>query len=172
MKALAISGLGAALFILAACGSESSPPPVPVAIMPEEPAGSAQTPPSSGEAKPGDAKGDAKKDADEGAPGDEAAKPGDAPADVPGDPGAPGENGGSRIAVGEHCCFNGKYLRCPDSAACFGGFDVNDCFSKCADVDCIQTCADKLDAAGAPKGCNANAAPPPGIDCANGQMNF
>lgn len=165
MKSLAISGLGAALFILAACGSESSPPPVPAAILPDAPAGSTETP-ASGATKPGDAK----PEADQGAPGGEESKPGGNGA--PGDDGAPGENGGNRIGAGEHCCFNGKYLRCPDTTACFGGFDVNDCLSKCADFDCFQQCTDKLDAAGAPKGCDANAAPPAGIDCANGQMGF
>lgn len=85
-----------------------------------------------------------------------------------------GDNGeGNRVSVGEHCCFNGRYLKCPDANACFGGFDINACLQACNPLDpCFEACFDKLNKASAPKGCDANAAPPPGVDCANGQIDL
>jgi hypothetical protein len=76
-------------------------------------------------------------------------------------PGLPG-----KIGNGNDCCVNGKYFRCPDPTACFGGFDVTACIGKCgADVQCIEDCTSQLDETAAPKGCDANAAPPPDVDC-------
>lgn len=87
---------------------------------------------------------------------------------------ADGENGAAgTIAVDEHCCFGGKYLRCPTTAACLGGFDLDACIDGCgfADVRCIEGCTSKL-GNGGPVGCDATAAPPPGVDCANGTIDI
>jgi hypothetical protein len=95
--------------------------------------------------------------------------------DPGGDPGGGnGENGQvGRVSVNEHCCFAGKYQRCPNSNACFGGFDINACLQGCSPFDpCFDECFDKMDKAGPPKGCDANAQPPAGVDCANGQINL
>lgn len=111
-------------------------------------------------------------------PGAPQGQPG--PAGQPGDPGEPGDPGGvgepgqpGRVSVNEHCCYGGKYFRCPNSAACFGGFDINACLSTCAGPQnpCFDACFDKLDAAGPPKGCQATAEPK-GVDCANGSINI
>jgi len=92
----------------------------------------------------------------------------------PNDPGQPGEPGqAGRVSVNEHCCYGGAYYKCPNSAACFGGFDVNSCLQGCSPFDpCWDECFDKLSNAGAPKGCQANANPPAGVDCANGNINI
>jgi hypothetical protein len=109
--------------------------------------------------------------------GTNAGKPGEGKAD-PGEPGE-GEEGGEpgqpgRISVNGHCCYGAKYYKCPDSAACFGGFDVDVCLDACnggpGDA-CWEECFDKLSNAPAPKGCQTNVTPPKGIDCANGQIN-
>jgi len=95
--------------------------------------------------------------------------------DNPGNqPGVPGQNGqAGRVSVNEHCCFNGKYQRCPNANACLGGFDLNACLANCSPFDpCFDECFDKIDNAGPPNGCDANAAPPPGVDCANGEINL
>ena len=83
------------------------------------------------------------------------------PDGLPGLPGLPGN-----VGDGNDCCFNGKYFHCPNATACFGGFDLDACIQKCgADANCIEDCANQLDGTGAPQGCDANAAPPPGFDC-------
>lgn len=89
-------------------------------------------------------------------------------------PGGNGEDGEvGRVSVNEHCCFAGKYQRCPSSNACFGGFDIDACLQNCNPLDpCFDECFDKMDKAGPPKGCDANAQPPPGVDCAKGQINI
>lgn len=93
---------------------------------------------------------------------------------APGADGADGANGNAgRMSSGLHCCFESKYLECPTPAACWGGFDVDACIAACdpSDVACIGACVDKLDAAGAPVGCQSKA-PPAGVDCANGQIDI
>jgi hypothetical protein len=126
-------------------------------------------PPSAGAA---DAKG--------GAPGGgtpsksaPAPKPGtDAPATPdPNAAGAAGQPG--RLSVDEHCCYGATYFRCPSTAACFGGFDIDACIDACVDLDdaCLDACAAKEAAAGAPKGCQS-LAPPAGVDCANGWIDL
>ncbi len=123
-------------------------------------------------AKPGDKPGG--KGTPSGNPGTPGTpgNPGDPP--DPNDPGVPGQNGQpGRVAVNEHCCFGGKYFKCPDVNACLGGFDLDACLANCNAGDaCFDDCFTKLDNAGAPKGCDANAAPPAGVDCANGNINL
>jgi hypothetical protein len=83
------------------------------------------------------------------------------PDGLPGMPGLPGD-----VGNGNDCCFNGKYFKCPNPTACFGGFDLQGCIQKCGtDLDCIGGCTDQVDGTAAPQGCDANAAPPPGLDC-------
>jgi hypothetical protein len=94
----------------------------------------------------------------------------------PGQPGAdgqPGEDGQpGRVAVNEHCCYGGTYYKCPSTAACFGGFDINACLDQCPGPfdPCFDACFDKLSNAGPPKGCQTTAAPA-GVDCKNGKIN-
>lgn len=87
---------------------------------------------------------------------------------TPGEAGQPG-----RVSVNEHCCYNATYYRCPNSAACFGGFDIDACLSTCSGPSdpCFDTCFDKLSSAAAPKGCTITAAPK-GVDCAKGQISL
>lgn len=115
------------------------------------------------------------------APAKGASSPGATPAPAPApappaaDPNAPGTAGQpGRISVDEHCCYGAKYFRCPSTAACFGGFDIDACEAKCKDADdaCFDACGAAADAAGAPKGCDATVAPPAGVDCANGAIDL
>ncbi len=77
-----------------------------------------------------------------------------------------------RISVNEHCCYGATYFKCPNAAACFGGFDAEACLAKCGGNDaCADACSAQEDAAGAPKGCQTMA-PPKGVDCANGSINL
>jgi hypothetical protein len=79
--------------------------------------------------------------------------------------GEDGQAGGSRSASGQDCCFNGQYLKCPNTAACFGGFDVNQCINACnGDFNCTIGCTNKLSNAPPPKGCTQSA-PPPNVQC-------
>jgi hypothetical protein len=105
------------------------------------------------------------------APGKEAAP---AEAGEPGEAGQDGADGeAGRIAVNGHCCYQGKYFACPDENACFGGFDLQACFAACgANIACFETCAEKIDTAGAPKGCRTGVTPPKGVDCANGKIDL
>ena len=92
---------------------------------------------------------------------------------IPGENGTPGQNGQpGRASVNQHCCYGGTYYKCPDSNACFGGYDVNACLSTCPGPfdPCFEECFDKLSNAPPPKGCQTMAAPA-GIDCANGNIN-
>lgn len=88
-----------------------------------------------------------------------------------GTPGASGQPG--RVSVNEHCCYNATYYKCPNSAACFGGFDINACLSTCSGPSdpCFDACFDKLSSAGAPKGCAMTTAPK-GVDCAKGEISL
>jgi hypothetical protein len=89
------------------------------------------------------------------------------------DDGANGANGTSgTISVGNLCCFNGQFFLCPNSNACLGGFDLDGCFQSCNPTDpaCLQACASKAGASNGPVGCDANAKPPAGVDCANGSI--
>ena len=94
----------------------------------------------------------------------------------PADPAAPAGQDGQpgRISSNEHCCYGGTYYKCPSSAACFGGFDINACLAVCAGPSdpCFDACFEKLDKAGAPKGCQTGVTPPKGVDCANGSINL
>ena len=87
-----------------------------------------------------------------------------------GEPGR-GEDGEvGRVASNEHCCFEGRYLRCPNADACFGGFDIGACLASCFPGDpCFEACFDRL-GQGTPRGCDADAVPPPDVDCANGRI--
>ena len=96
------------------------------------------------------------------------------PGATPDDANATGTDGQpGRISVNEHCCYGATYFKCPNTAACFGGFDADACLARCADGDnaCADACAAKEDAAGAPKGCQT-VKPPKGIDCANGSITL
>ena len=79
-----------------------------------------------------------------------------------------------RVSVNEHCCYGAVYYKCPSSAACFGGFDVDACLALCSDSDdvCSDACFDKMGLAGAPKGCQSNVTPPKGVDCPNGSISL
>ena len=152
------SGSLLGLLALVACSGASTPPELGQA--PDAPITDAKTPAKAdAPASTPQPETPAKKSADEPAP--------PAP-DAPVEPGA----AGSRISVNEHCCFGGKYFNCPNTAACFGGFDVQACLSKCTDTACFDACEQKLDTAGAPKGCNGNATPPKGVDCATGEIHI
>jgi hypothetical protein len=102
--------------------------------------------------------------------------PGSSPPPPAGDPGGtPGQDGSpGRISVNEHCCYGGKYYKCPNSAACFGGFDIDACLAACSGPmdPCWDACFNQLDSAGPPKGCQSGVAEPKGVDCANGQINI
>jgi hypothetical protein len=107
------------------------------------------------------------------APGDTSSPPTAPPAGLAGLDALGGTD--SRIVVNEHCCFNGKYFRCPNANACMGGADPEACIEACdeTDVSCIQGCLIGITSSSKPPtGCDANAIPPPGVDCANGQINI
>lgn len=109
-----------------------------------------------------------------GAPGAGGQETGDPGTGGAGGNGQGGQDGqGSRVAVNEHCCFNGEYLRCPDANACLGGFDLQACLQGCSPSDpCFAECLDKVQNPGPPVGCDANATPPSGVDCANGRIDL
>ncbi len=149
--------------IVVACGGTDGSSSVPEAPkVPAAPLEGVKNPPpeSSGQATGGAATGDAG-----------AATP---KADDPGEDGEAGEDGqAGRIAVNQHCCYGGKYFSCPNETACFGGVDVDACLATCgAKLDCFDKCFEQLDNAPAPKGCRSDVKPPPGVDCANGQINL
>jgi len=71
--------------------------------------------------------------------------------------------------AGADCCFNGQYFRCPDAKACTGGTDLQ-CLIDCHPGEaCWDECFAKLRSGGAPVGCDANAQPPPNVQCGGGE---
>lgn len=173
-KLVGLATTGLLLIILPACGGASSAPVGTVEEDPTPPSGATKLP-ATNKDKSGTPAGTPKDPSATTPPtGTPPATPGTPPADHPGGPGGAGQPGQpGRISVNEHCCYTGKYFKCPNSAACFGGFDVNACLSTCAGPQdpCFNACFQKLDAAGAPKGCQS-APEPKGVDCANGSINL
>jgi hypothetical protein len=89
------------------------------------------------------------------------------PTPPPPPPPPPNSTGGQRSASGTNCCVNGQYFQCPDEAACFGGFDINECLSTCSGPfdPCFDECFNGMNTAGPPKGCRSDVAPPPNVQC-------
>lgn len=162
--------VASAIALLAACGGtpeiDSFRPP-PNEQLPERDVDATE---STSVDSPGEAEGDATNGESPSGAAD-----GDVPAPGADDDDPPGamKGKGGRAAAGEHCCFRGEYLRCPDTNACLGGFDAQACFAACKDPrsECFKECLAKLQNAGPPKGCDANAAPPPHVDCAKGRID-
>lgn len=72
----------------------------------------------------------------------------------------------ARSANNQDCCFDGTYYACPDTTACFGGFDVNACTAACeGDVDCIVACTHELETAPPPLASCKQSTPPAGVRC-------
>lgn len=155
-KIIGLTATGTMLLLVAACSGATSTPET-------DPSPTSGTPASTTGAK----------DAPATAPG--AGTPSSTPAPATPDPSQTGTDGQpGRLSVNEHCCYGAKYFRCPNSAACFGGFDIDACLGGCADDDdaCSDACSAKQDAVGAPKGCQANVTPPAGVDCATGSIDL
>jgi hypothetical protein len=110
----------------------------------------------------------------EGGP-DATAPPGPAPLPQPPrlDAGG-GGHGFARIAIDGICCYGSNYFACPNTAACYGGFDINACLATCSGPEdpCFDACFSKEDSAGPPLGCPADMAEPPGVDCATGTIQL
>lgn len=71
-----------------------------------------------------------------------------------------------RSASGHDCCYGGQYLRCPDTVACFGGFDVNECVRDCnGDFSCSIACTQKLGSAPPPTTSCTKTQAPPNVQC-------
>jgi hypothetical protein len=168
---LGLASLGLTAALVAACSGASAPTTSESDLEEKAPAGgeTAKAPANGGADKGGTpAKGGTPPatPADPGQPG-QPGQPGE-----PGQPGQPGQPG--RISVNEHCCYGSQYFKCPNEAACFGGFDISACLDACSGPEdpCFDACFDKLDTAGAPKGCQSNVTPPKGVDCANGSISL
>lgn len=101
---------------------------------------------------------------------------GSSQSDDPGQPAPPSSNGTAapqgtipkasadvgtarRKAQGQNCCYKDEYYKCSNTTACNGGFDLEDCITKCnGDVKCAtNTCTPAL-----------RHAPPPTSDCVKG----
>lgn len=164
-KLLGLTVTASMLVVVAACSGAT---PTPETAGTDEPIKGASNSTSSAPAGGTPAKG-----APSQAPGSSTpAAPPDPALPDPTQAGTDGQPG--RVSVNEHCCYGAMYFRCPSTAACFGGFDFDACLAKCAEGDdaCSDACSDKEDAAGAPKGCQANVTPPPGVDCANASIDL
>jgi secreted trypsin-like serine protease len=88
------------------------------------------------------------------------------PEPEPEPPPAGGGGGTSRSASGQNCCFNGQYFACPDTAACFGGFDVNACINGCnGSFDCTMNCLSRMGEVRPPTSACTKTSPPPNVQC-------
>jgi hypothetical protein len=178
-KIAVVVGTGALLAVATACGGGVPDPPEAAGgaatVNPTDPAKAGTSPSAPTTPPAGSAKTPAPSASSSSEPPANKAPPDKTPAPPgAGDPGNNGQDGApGRVAVGDICCFGGKFFRCPDTNACLGNADPNACIANCdrLDVDCIEACVTNLDGAGPPVGCDGNATPPPGVDCANGNVN-